>query len=140
MVDYSRFDYTFSYWILLWFLLYYYRIVPSNPKWLLVLGIIHNILAIISFINNKYSFSFILVFIIINIIIKVVPLILIFGSKVNTTDFVYYLVIFLFYFLYMYLNKQNALGYIFPEESVVKKKEYSPPMVSILLKILNKNK
>jgi hypothetical protein len=139
MVDYSRFDYTFSYWILVWFLLYYYRKVPYNPKWLLVLGIISNILAIISFIKNKYSLKFILVFIIDNILIKVVPLILIMNTKINTIDIMYYLAVFFFYLLYMYFNQQNGIDYIFPTESI-KKKEYSPPMVSRILKILNKNK
>jgi hypothetical protein len=138
MINTSRFDYVFSYWILVWFLLYYYRIVHSNPKWLLIVALVQNLIGLFFLIKHKYTIKFILTFIFINTIIKVVPLILIMNTKVNTIDIIYYLVVFFFYLLYMYYNQQNGIDYIISIDSI-KNKEYSTPLMGLFNRILNKN-
>ena len=53
MVNNLRIDLVFSYWILLWYILYILNIIKYNPKIALLLAIIVNGLAIILMIFIK---------------------------------------------------------------------------------------
>ena len=128
MIDFTA---HFSYWIFLWFLLYYYGIVHSNPKWLLIAALVQNSIAILMFIKYKYNLNFILVFSLITVLVKVIPLVLIKDTKVHTTDILYYLIVFGAYCLWMYLNNENAMDYVFPFE-LIKNKKFIPPILSII--------
>ena len=75
-----RLDYVFSYWIFVWFILYYYKIIKYSPLFILLIAIIENfflfIIHIFNFIidNSYYNFFKLIVFIFINFFIKVLPL------------------------------------------------------------------
>lgn len=124
----------FSYWIFIWFLLYYFRIVHSNPKWWLVLAFIQNIIVIFLLIRYKYSLKFILIFGLIAVLVKVIPFMLIKDTKVHNTDFVWYFIIFGMYCLGMYLNNKNTMNYIFPFDSI-KNKKFFPPILREIFNI-----
>ena len=118
----------FSYWIFTWFLLYYFGVVTTNPKWLLVLAFIQNIIVIFLFIRYKYTLKFILIFSLIAVLVKVIPFMLIKGTKVDNTAFIWYFIIFGMYCLGMYLNNKNTINYIFPFDSI-KNKKFFPPIL-----------
>lgn len=77
MLSPPRYDFTFSYWILAWFFPYYNKIITYNPKIWLVLGILHNMITLIIMFYYQNSFLYVFLFMIVNIIIKVIPLYLI---------------------------------------------------------------
>lgn len=126
----------FSYWIFSWFLLYYYGIVHSNPKWLLIAALVQNIIAILMFIKYKYTLKFIVIFSLITVLVKLIPLVLIKNTKVHNTDVIYYFIVFGAYCLWMYLNNKNAMVYVFPFE-LIKNKKFLPPILSSIF-ALNK--
>jgi len=67
----NRPDYIFSYWVLLWFLLYIAKIIHYNPKPLFVFGIFFSVFQIvIMFLYNK-EFNYIFAFILANILMKI---------------------------------------------------------------------
>jgi len=69
-----RSDFVFSYWIFTWFILYLLKIVPYSPKFVIILGIIENLFVFMYMIFYKSPIYNIIKFIIINILIKVIPL------------------------------------------------------------------
>jgi hypothetical protein len=99
-----RLDYVFSYWIFTWFLLYYVNIIKYNPKFVLILGLIENFFIIIYLLINKSKLYKISKFIIINIIIKVIPLYLIFNDEVLYKDIYATIILFLIYLIWIYIN------------------------------------
>ena len=99
-----RSDYIFSYWIFAWFLLYYANIVKYSPKFIIILGLIENFFIVVYLlINNSTSYK-ISKFIIINIVIKVIPLYLIFNDKIRYQDIYATIILFLFYLIWIYIN------------------------------------
>ena len=69
-----RIDLVFSYWIFAWYLAYIANLTTYNPKLGLVLGIVENILLVIVLIVFGATVSYISLFLLINVIIKVIPL------------------------------------------------------------------
>ena len=62
-----------SYMIFAWYLLFISKIVPYNPFWWLVIALVVNIFTILEMIYYRNDFLMILMFIFINIFIKVIP-------------------------------------------------------------------
>ena len=95
----------FSYWIFVWFLLYYFKLTKYNPLIILIIGYIITFgewLYLIFMGANNYN---IIKFIIINVIIKIIPILLIYNSKTTYKDLIIGLYIFLAYLLTMAIIK-----------------------------------
>ena len=96
---------TFSYWTFLWFILYLLHIIPYSPKFAFIVEII--IVSIMAFIPmNLYKLT---KFIIINIIIKGIPLWIIRKSKITKKDVLFSIFIFLCYLLWLYVNDKTIV-------------------------------
>jgi len=132
-----RFDFTFSYWIFSWFVLYMFGIIPYNPKIWLLLGLSVNAL---SFFYSYNTIDWILTFheIIINIFIKVIPIWILYKTKTNYQDFLFGIVLFIIYGLYVYIqagsieNIQKYYNYIWNKK---KNNEISTPLLYYYYKI-----
>ena len=70
----NRFDFVFSYWIFLWYILYILKVVIYNPKWALTISLIENTFALALMFFYKNSFINIFFFCFINLFIKILPL------------------------------------------------------------------
>jgi hypothetical protein len=68
-----RFDLTFSYWILTWYLLYMAGIVKASPKFVILLGIIANTAMLLSFIFVGVPLKTIATFVLLIFVMKVIP-------------------------------------------------------------------
>ena len=130
----NRFDFFFSYWILTWFFLYYFKIVKSNPKLLLLFGLIMNLVTLSTIIYYRNPLDIILAFIIVNICIKVLPLYLLRNTHTHKNDILWYIVIFILYCLWMYLNGINLIDFLKNNFNSIKNKKYDPPIVHIVKK------
>ena len=106
---YIRSDYIFSYWIFLWFILYLLKIVPYNPKLIIILGIIEILFALIYLIVKNTSLRKITKFFIINIIIKIIPLLLIYKDPLMKKDIYATIILVLIYLIWMYINNVNVI-------------------------------
>jgi len=63
-----------SYLIFAWYLLFIAKIVPYNPFWWLVIALVVNIWTIIQMMYYRNDFLIIFLFILINMIIKIIPI------------------------------------------------------------------
>jgi hypothetical protein len=110
MKDSYRFDYVFSYWIFAWFIFYYFKLTTLSPLFILIIGVIDNIILYFSFIDKKENFLRI-EFIIINFFIKILPLyyLIVVENKTNKlklNDVLSSLLLFLIYILWLIINKK----------------------------------
>ena len=101
----ERFDFVFSYWLFLWWVLYYVlRLTPYNPKFFLLIGLIENIGLFFFLAPEKKSF-----FLLVNTFIKVIPLYLVWNRPTGTRDIYAGLVLFAIYILWLKLNGQPLI-------------------------------
>ena len=103
-----RGDFIFSNWIVVWFLFYYITIIPYSPKFVLILGLIHNILIITMMIINRVRFLSIAQFSGIVFIMKVVPLLLLRNQSFNIDDIIF---TFIFFNIYLVWLRANGLNF-----------------------------
>jgi hypothetical protein len=76
----------FSYWLFIWFILYYFKYVKSSPLFLLIIAYLFTLGTIFYLIENKISKYNLIKFIIINIIIKLIPILLIIKIPIIITQ------------------------------------------------------
>ena len=67
----------FSFWIFIWFLLYYFGFTKYNPLFLLLLISIFPFIQLIYFIKYKVTYYNFFKFLMINLMIKIIPILLI---------------------------------------------------------------
>jgi hypothetical protein len=130
-----RSDFIFSYWIFAWFLLYYFNIVKYSPKFVIILGIIENCFLLLFLIIYKSTLYKITKFIIINTIIKVIPLYLVWNDKIIKKDIYATIILFLIYLVWIYLNGGIEYFYISYKKLI---KNYMPKLKSQISSSENK--
>jgi hypothetical protein len=101
-------DLLFSYWLFLWYFLYIFKIIPYSPKIWFIIALIYIGIAII-YMYNKINMSFILLFICIAILVKVLPLYSIQKDKYKLKDFLFGIYIFIVYVLWVHYRNQNII-------------------------------
>ena len=131
-----RFDYLFSYWIFLWYLLYFFRITKYNPKFVLICAIIENIFFLFFMIYYNTNLSVIILFICGMFIIKIIPLYLIWNTIIKWRDIVFTFILLFIYIIWLYINNVSIYDVLNELKQVVfNKKKF--PSVELLLKIYN---
>jgi hypothetical protein len=101
-----RFDFTFSYWIFIWYVLYILRLTTFTPKIALVLGVIHNILLWLIMFYYKNDWIHIVTFFLINLCIKGIPLWTVRNDPYRWKDFYALVVYFIMYIIWLFVNDQ----------------------------------
>ena len=94
-----RADLVFSYWIYAWYILYAVKITKYSPKFPLILGLIDNIIMLILMLIYGTSKRTIFYFIIINSLIKVVPLYYLRNESVKMKDIGFTILLFVIFIL-----------------------------------------
>ncbi len=90
----------FSYWILAFVIFYFLGFKKYNPLFLLIIGIIHNIFLLIIYLFIA-PVKFIIIFIFVNTIIKVLPIYLLRNTMIQMKDIYFSLCLFLFFLFYI---------------------------------------
>lgn len=125
-----RYDYIFSYWILLWWILYICGFTGDyNPKFLLILGLIENFFVVIAMIYYQTKLYLFFLFIIAFFIIKIIPLYIIRNTTIHTKDIYASILLFSIYLLWLRLN--NIPLNLFTKEMhdfIIKNKAIFPTM------------
>jgi hypothetical protein len=81
-----RADLVFSYWIYFWYVLYAFKVTNYSPKFPLILGVIDNLIMFVLMLLYGTSSRTIFYFIIINTLIKVVPLYYLRNQSIKIND------------------------------------------------------
>ncbi len=103
-------DLVFSYWVYFWYILYAFKITNYSPKFPLTLGLIHNIIMLALMLMYGTSKRTIFYFIIINTLIKVVPLYYLRNDPMKIKDIIFTGVLFIIFIIWLHLNKQSLFG------------------------------
>lgn len=102
-----RFDEIFSIWILVWFILYCIGIVPYSPKFVLIIGLIHNFILLTIMIINHARFLTTIQFFFIIFITKILPLLLLRNVALKVDDVIFSLIYFNVYLVWLCMNGKD---------------------------------
>ena len=103
----------FSYWIFVWFILFYIGLTKYNPLFILIIGYIFTLFEFIYLIIKKTSRYNLIKFMIINIIIKFIPILLIikFPLRFDLKDIYISIYLIFFYIITMSIMNKNPYEY-----------------------------
>jgi hypothetical protein len=104
-----RFDLVFSYWIFTWFILYLCNITKYSPKFAFILGLIENFFILIMMIIKNTKRITILYFIIINFLIKVLPIYYLRAETIKMKDVYMTFLLFIIFILWLYINNISLI-------------------------------
>lgn len=100
-------DLLFSNWIFIWFILNLFYIIPYSPKLIIILGFgIIFFMVIYLYIKNASKYS-LLKFLILNIIMKAIPLIVLYNIPITKNDYYFSITIFILYMFWLDVNDTN---------------------------------
>jgi hypothetical protein len=140
MTKKPRFDFNFSYWIFIWFLLYWNKYIKYSPKIWFILAIILNTIEIILMIYFNNPILNIFLFFIINSIIKIYPLYLLRNNSFKIKDFLFGLVIFSIYSIWLFINNTNFINILKENFINIKNKKIATPGIYYIIKFIKDNK
>lgn len=117
---YIRFDFLFSYWIIIWFLIYYFidhktiagkQIqIYRNPKFALCLALLENIVTLLWIIMVS-SWAIVLKYTCMMLLVKVWPLYLVWDKPMQLPNDIYvFVALFVLYNIYLYLNDESLIS------------------------------
>lgn len=125
-------DLIFSYWMFVWFLLYIFNYTTYNPKFALILGLIENIIMLIFMLVYNTPIQTIVIFVIVNMLIKVVPLYYLRKDLIKWKDIYFTCILFLIFIVWLHLNNQNLVGNVkLIYDSLLYGKDKTPVMALI---------
>jgi hypothetical protein len=128
-----RFDLVLSYWIFIWFILYIYDIIPYSPQLALILALLIEIVVFGLMIFNGISKYFIGVFIIIQIVLKVIPLYILRNEPINYQSQLLYMgILVAMYAAWLLLNSYNPIEYLLYQLHELTNGKMSTPAASIV--------
>jgi hypothetical protein len=107
-----RADLVFSYWIYLWYILYVFKITIFSPKFPIILGLLDNIIMLFLMLMYGTSKRTIFYFIIINTLIKIVPLYYLKNEPLKMKDIYFTIFLFIIFILWLHLNEHSLFGNI----------------------------
>lgn len=100
-------DLLFSNWIFIWFILYLFYIIPYSPKLIILLGFgVIFFMVIYLYIKNASKYS-LLKFLMLNIIMKAIPLIVLYNIPITKNDYYFSITIFILYMIWLDVNDTN---------------------------------
>ncbi len=105
-----RADLVFSYWIYVWYLLYAFNMTSYSPKFPLLLGLLDNLVMFYLMVRYGTSRRTLLYFILINTLIKVVPLYLLRNETIRGKDIGFTVVLFVLFIIWLHINAQTLTG------------------------------
>lgn len=105
-----RIDLVFSYWLFIWYILYKFKFTSYSPKFLLIIGLVDNIVMFIMMLTYGTSYKTIIYFIIINTLIKVIPLYYLRNNSIKMKDIYFSILLFIIFIIWLHINAQSLIG------------------------------
>ena len=129
MIPIPRIDFTFSYWVFAWFLLYYFHYTNYNPKFGLLIALFFNAIRLITTIYYKNSFIYIFLFIVINTFLKIIPLWILKNDSIKYEDIMTTLCLFGIYNIWLLLNNTNIIDLTKDSLNAIKTNHPNTPFI-----------
>jgi hypothetical protein len=105
-----RFDLIFSYWILVWYIAYMVKFTDYIPKFVLIAGILENLVVLFYMVRFGSNMRTISRFIGVNTVIKVIPLYTVRNDLIRMKDIIATGVYFFIYLCWLYVNEESLTG------------------------------
>jgi hypothetical protein len=103
----ARVDLYMSTWILVWWGLYIGHVTSLSPKFLLIIGLIGNIIGVAIAGAMHASIQNVIIMCLITAIIKCIPLYIIWNSPITKQSVMVSIVLYIFYFVWLEINHTN---------------------------------
>ena len=132
----ERPDFIFSYWIFAWYLLYLLGIVTYNPKFAILIGIVENICIILLMFYYNTKIRLVLLFIIMMILLKLIPIYTIWHSKINKKDIILTIILFIIYICWSIINNKSITSFSQKTKQLVVYNKNTLPGMIFLEKII----
>ena len=100
----------FSYWVILWFILYYFKLTQFSPKFAITVGLLENIIIFICMLMWGTSTRTIIWFVIINTLIKIMPFYYLRNEPYKLKDIYFTLALFALFIVWLHINKKSLVG------------------------------
>jgi len=130
-----RADLVFSYWVYVWFILYFLNYTKYSPKFALTLGLIDNIVMLFLMILWSTNIKTIIWFIIINTLIKILPLYYLKNESFKMKDIYVTIGLFLIYIIWLHINSKSLVGNIKLIHNSLLYGKNETPLMNLLSKI-----
>ena len=130
-------DLIFSYWIYLWYILYIFKLLKYNPKLAIICGMIENLVIFILMCIYKTKKILVVLFIIMFVILKLIPLYTILNDKIHLNDDIKNTsLLFIIYLLWIHLNQLTITDALTNSKNLILHNKNGLPGMTILQKIL----
>lgn len=130
-----RFDLIFSYWIFIWVLIYRLNWTIYSPKFAVIIGIIENFFMLIMMFLYGTGIESIIYFIIINILIKAIPLYFLRNNSIYWKDIYFTILLFLIYIIWLYINNESLIGNLKLIYDSLINNRFNTPFLSLIKKL-----
>jgi hypothetical protein len=101
----NNIDLIFSYWIFAWYMLYEFKCIKYSPKLALIFGLISNTILLLLMIFYNNSIINILLFSLVQLFIKIIPLWRLRNNKIY--DLKSLVILFIIYMVWLFINNTN---------------------------------
>ena len=126
----------FSYWIVLWYVLYGLRFVQYNPKFWLIFALIINIVELFVMLYFK-RFFMAFTFLIVITIIKIIPIFLLRNTTIYMKDIMVGLALFIIYNGWLYYNNYSLYKLFYKMYISIKTNNNELPLMTIMNELIN---
>ena len=126
-------DLIFSYWIYLWYILYIFKVLKYNPKLAIICGMIENLVIFILMCIYKTKKILVVLFIIMFVILKLIPLYTIWNDKIHLNDDIKNTsLLFIIYLLWIHLNQLTITDALTNSKNLILYNKNTMPGMTIL--------
>jgi hypothetical protein len=130
-------DLIFSYWIYVWYILYIFKVLKYNPKLAIIFGMIENLIMFILMCIYKTKQILVVLFIIMFVILKLIPLYTIWNDKIQFNDDIKNTsLLFIIYLLWIHLNQLTITDALTNAKNLILHNKNTMPGMTILQKIV----
>ena len=125
----------FSYWIVVWYVLYMVGMIPYNPKFALTVGLLENVILLFTMIYYKNKWVNIVLFCTVVFFIKGVPLWTLRHTSYTKQQVLETFVLFMVYASYLVLNGKPVISILKKNYQAVQQGTFIGPMGVLLKKM-----
>jgi len=131
----TRPDYIFSYWIFIWYLLYIVGVKTYNPKFAIIIGTIENLCTVLLMLYYNTRTKLIILFIVMMTILKLIPLITLWTTKIYSKDIIATGILFIIYLGWILINKKTMFDFTCQTYDLVIHNKNTLPGMTLLTKL-----
>lgn len=131
-----RVDLIFSYWVIVWFLVYSIGVTIYSPKFVIIIALLENIYSgIMLRTANVQTIMSLMVL----IFLKTTILFVLRNDKIRAIDILVSIILFIIYVIWVHMNNETVLGYYKKIQRSLNNNDNNTPLVHILSGMFGKS-